>query len=653
MKKSQYPLDRGTCIVLEALEPRRLYSFSSLPPADELGAIANDASYGSLTPPNPIAAATPNAGLIGLDRFRADSRFQGIDGGGYTVAVLDTGVDLDHPFFGPDADFNGIADRIIYQHDYADDDEDAGDIDGHGTSVTSIIGSQDPTLAGMAAGVNFAILKVFPDDINTDTANVAAIENALIWIINNASTYNIVSVNMSLGSGDNNAPQLGGYSDELETLVSMNILPVASAGNGYAENGSRSGVNYPAADPNVLAVGAVWDSDRGGPHTFDFAGGATDFSTGPDRIISFSQRSANIPMIFAPGGLIEGAGLNGGLSIFSGTSQAAPHIAGVAVLAQQLAMRELGRRLTFAEFRDLIRATGVTITDGDDEADNVEHTNQQFKRVDLFALAGGILALKGPGTGGGEETDPGKLSGTGDFNGDGNLDIIWRSYETGENTLWLMNGNQRLEAISLTAAPSLNWIIRGVGNFDGDGRNDDLIWWNRLDGRNRVWLMDGGVRQSVVFLRSSLDLNWKISGIGDFDNDGLDDDIVWRNRLNGMNRAWLMDATTFQSRVFLTAAPSLNWDIKGIGDFNGDGDPDLLWRNAATGRNRVWLMDGLTKTANIFLDNVDDQNWIPRSVGDMTGDGKADVLWQNASIGQQIVWEMNGTQKIGQELLQV
>ena len=80
-----------------------------------------------------------------------------------------------------------------------------------------------------------------------------------------------------------------------------------------------------------------------------------------------------------------------------GTSQASPHIAGMAVLAQQLAQQELNRQLTPDEFRDLLQETGTDIfdgdengngiVDGDEEDDNVANTGLTFQRADMLALA--------------------------------------------------------------------------------------------------------------------------------------------------------------------------------------------------------------------------------------------------------------------------
>jgi hypothetical protein len=77
----------------------------------------------------------------------------------------------------------------------------------------------------------------------------------------------------------------------------------------------------------------------------------------------------------------------------SGTSQASPHVAGIAVLAQQLADRTIGRRLSQTEFVTLMRDSAVTINDGDDEDDNVINTGLDFLRVDVRALGQAILDM--------------------------------------------------------------------------------------------------------------------------------------------------------------------------------------------------------------------------------------------------------------------
>ncbi|MGL5080107.1 MAG: S8 family serine peptidase [Microcoleaceae cyanobacterium] len=337
--------------------------------------------------------------------FRNDPQFAGIDGRGFSTVILDTGIDLDHPFFGSDTDGNGVADRIVFSHDFADNDTDASDVDNHGSNVSSIVASQDEFETGMAPGANIIHLKVFPDDPNSDVNVNYAIEQAMQWVARHADEYNIASVNMSLGSANYAEPVNGYLSDELLLLRLKNVIVVAAAGNDFGKNNSALGVAYPAADPSALAVSATWDEDVNTyipnpaifgapiplPILFEHS---TDFSTDAYRIISFSQRDPNLTDIFAPGGLITGANANGGTVDQSGTSQAAPHIAGIAVLAQQLAVQELGRRLTFDEFRDaMIISANPVINDGDDENDSVTNTGLDYPFVSVQGLGEYILYL--------------------------------------------------------------------------------------------------------------------------------------------------------------------------------------------------------------------------------------------------------------------
>ncbi|MBD1924247.1 FG-GAP repeat protein [Microcoleus sp. FACHB-831] len=195
-----------------------------------------------------------------------------------------------------------------------------------------------------------------------------------------------------------------------------------------------------------------------------------------------------------------------------------------------------------------------------------------------------------------------------DFNSDGKSDILWRNYATGQNVVWQMNGTTFTNGLFLTSNNDLNWKLEGTGDFTGDGKNDDLLWRNYATGQNVVWEMNGTTFANGIFLTSNNDLNWQISGTGDFNGDRKSD-IVWRNYATGQNVVWEMNGTTFANGIFLTSNNDLNWQISGTGDFNGDGKSDLVWRNYATGQNAVWEMNGTTFANSLLLTSNNDLNW--------------------------------------------
>jgi subtilisin family serine protease len=92
--------------------------------------------------------------LINLDAFRADPRFAGINGSGFSSVIIDSGIDLNHPFFGPDSNSDGIADRIVFQYDFSgSNDNDASDFEGHGSNVASIVAAGCHPTDGTGDGI--------------------------------------------------------------------------------------------------------------------------------------------------------------------------------------------------------------------------------------------------------------------------------------------------------------------------------------------------------------------------------------------------------------------------------------------------------------------------------------------------------------------
>jgi len=232
----------------------------------------------------------------------------------------------------------------------------------------------------------------------------------------------------------------------------------------------------------------------------------------------------------------------------------------------------------------------------------------------------------------------------GDFNGDGKADVVWRNASTGENYLYPMNGALILPGEGyLRGVADANWKIVGIGDFDGDGKAD-LLWRNSSTGQNYIYFMDGtSIKPTEGFIRTVADLNWSVAGIGDFDGDGKDD-ILWRNSSTGESYLYPMNGLAIQATEgFVRTVADPNWQVAGVGDFDGDGKADVLWRNLATGENYLYPMNGTAILAGEgYVRSVADTNWKVAGVGDFDGDGKADVLWRNSSTGENYLYPMNG-----------
>jgi hypothetical protein len=167
-----------------------------------------------------------------------------------------------------------------------------------------------------------------------------------------------------------------------------------------------------------------------------------------------------------------------------------------------------------------------------------------------------------------------------DFNGDGRSDILWRN-DSGRVTDWLGQANSGFSGnfANADANAGTDWHIAGTGDFDGDGRVDVL--WRNDNGDVTNWLgqANGGFASNFGNAYYQVDNSWHIAGTGDFNGDGRDD-ILWRND-SGRVTDWLGQANSGFAGNFANADANAgtDWHIVGTGDFNGDGRSDILWRN--------------------------------------------------------------------------
>ncbi|MEV0385289.1 S8 family serine peptidase [Nonomuraea sp. NPDC050643] len=254
---------------------------------------------------------------------------KGYDGKGVKVAVLDTGIDVNHP------DFVG---RILATENFSDAPGIA-DRKGHGTHVASTIAGGGATYKGVAPAASLLVGKVLGDGGNGEWSWAIA---GMEW----AAAQGADVVNMSLGSC------CGNGTDPMSLAVNEltkrhGTLFVAAAGN----ESDPLTVSVPAAADEALAVGAV-DKTTGttlagfssrGPRLDDAAVKPNIVAPGVDIV---AARSADSALPGIPG--------DAAYTGFSGTSMATPHVAGAAAI---LAQQHPGWRA--GELRDALTSTAV------------------------------------------------------------------------------------------------------------------------------------------------------------------------------------------------------------------------------------------------------------------------------------------------------
>ncbi|MFL6036057.1 MAG: FG-GAP-like repeat-containing protein [Gaiellaceae bacterium] len=232
----------------------------------------------------------------GRQAYLRSSRFEQAWGvvpsaAGVTVAVLDTGVDVDNP---------ELAGRLVPGRDVVNGDGDASDDNGHGTEVAGVLAAAHDGvgIAGAAPGTTILPVKVLDANGRGTDADIAS---GIVW----AADHGAQVINLSLGApGDS-----GVLREAVAYALSKDAVVVASSGN---DEGTTP--NFPAAIPGAVAVAAT-----------DWEGDAAFFTSYGDWVD-----------VAAPGwdlwttARTDGAGAS--YTSFTGTSASAPLVAGTAAL---------------------------------------------------------------------------------------------------------------------------------------------------------------------------------------------------------------------------------------------------------------------------------------------------------------------------------
>jgi glucose/arabinose dehydrogenase len=226
-----------------------------------------------------------------------------------------------------------------------------------------------------------------------------------------------------------------------------------------------------------------------------------------------------------------------------------------------------------------------------------------------------------------------------DLGGDGRDDVVWRE-QGGSVYAWFMNGREVEPGSSFLPSPELSWQVVGLGDFDGDGQGD-LLWRHEPTGATYVWLMSGASIVGNGFTSAQADTTWRVVGTGDFDGD-VDgtSDVLWRHP-SGALALWQMSGTEVSSSGPLPAVGP-GWRIRGIGDFDGDDHADILWRHIPSGITYVWFMSGTSVVNQGFTASQGDTTWHVVAIADVDGDARSDVLWRHDG-GASYAWLMDGT----------
>ena len=230
----------------------------------------------------------------GIDKINANDVWPGSTGAGIKVAIIDTGIDKDHPDLTVAGGQNFVTIRGTVDPSKWDDDN------GHGTHVAGIVAALDNAIGvvGVAPGASLYAVKVLD---KRGSGYLSAVINGIQWAITNGMQV----INMSLGT----TSDIQSFHDACDLAKEHGIVVVAAAGNS-GDTDPDDDVNYPGRYSSVIAVAATDSGD----------------------VRAYWSSDGIEVAVSAPGVNINSTYKGGGYAVLSGTSMASPHVAGTVAL---------------------------------------------------------------------------------------------------------------------------------------------------------------------------------------------------------------------------------------------------------------------------------------------------------------------------------
>lgn len=518
------------------------------------------------------------------------------------IAICDTGVDNTHPdltnkiardasgILGYDA-INGVRSA-------------ASDVYGHGTHVAGIAAAQVNNGKGVAgiAGWNGQsgisdthFIKIMPIRVldSTGSGDDSTIAEGVIWAVDHGAKV----VNMSLGST--------GYTDVLNNACQYvwnhgGIVCAAAGNDGLAD------INYPAADPHVIAVGATDPNDQLTDYT-NYGSWVQVAAPGGGDALS-TQIYSTTPTYSTH---VRDFQYTLNYDYLSGTSMSTPFIAGEAAM-----IMSQNPTLTNSQVYNLIIGQVDTITSyqGETLAPGAGRINV-YKA--LLAAGTGYTTLIAP------------LSG-----------VFFQNSSSGQLALWSMTGQTVNNGKTVNITPAANFRLAAEADMNGDGQTD-LIFQNSVTGQIAVWYMNGVTVAGSAVLSATPGAGYQVVGAGDFNADGKID-LLFQNSQTGQVALWTLNGTTLTGGGLVNASPASGWNVVGVADITGGGRRDVIFQNSSSGQIAYWTLSGQNLVGSGLFPNVPAANYRIVAITDLNGDNNPDFVFQNSQTGQTAVWLMNG-----------
>ena len=403
-----------------------------------------------------------------------------------------------------------------------------------------------------------------PGDV-VDEAVGQGSDTVLSWL-HDYSLANIVTQLSSIPSG-----QLVNVT-KADTVENLTLMETAVNGTG---NSLDNVITGDAQDNTLLGLGGD-DTLYGwaGNDTLDGGAGKDkiDGGAGVDTALYHATRAASTIVHNADGSLTVSSGLDGTDTVTN---------------------------VEYLQFSDqIVHVNPNDDFNGDGESDIIFQNMVANGAVYIWVMNGASIINDSSGMPGVAGADW-AVKGAGDFDGDGKSDMVFQNTASADGAvyIWEMNGvGISNPGAGYVANAGKDWVVTGVGDFNGDGQSD-IVFQNTAsaDGAVYIWEMNGAtIANPGTGYVGNAGKDWVVKGVGDFNGDGVSDIVFQNMSANGAVYIWEMNGTTIANpSAGDVGNAGKDWAVTGVGDYNGDGKSDIAFQNAnASGSVYVWEMNG-------------------------------------------------------------
>jgi hypothetical protein len=215
---------------------------------------------------------------------------------------------------------------------------------------------------------------------------------------------------------------------------------------------------------------------------------------------------------------------------------------------------------------------------------------------------------------------------SGDFNKDGDADMVWRNNATNDWKIWQMQNGLRVGQTNWTDTfdPAHAWTVIGAGDTDKDG-DDDIILNKASTGEILIWEIQN---HAVIATHAvGTKAGYVVNRIGDFNADG-DADLLLRQVGGDVLVTWELQTSAFVTERALSNTGT-GYNPVCAGDFDSDGDDDIMLVNSSTTQEKWFEMENYARLSQKF--GSTNTGFVFKGCGDYDGDGDTDSFWQRSS----------------------